>query len=618
MKRVLPAALAACALAAPPLFAQETDEEFAELLDVLSEETEIATRTRMNSDFVPGIVTVLDAQKMQVLGARTVWDALSFVPGVEAWRDPSGTPTISVRGIPFPFNSGSVQVSIDGIPIAAEAAGINGAALLMPVELVERIEFVRGPGSVIYGDYAFQGLLNIITRDRGSRADVAIGTHDRRSGSARLSGDAAGFHVTLQAAGFTTGEAQVPVDRPAREDRRFYTLHVQRGGLGLRVNGVGRDLDGTAPVAPLGFDESSTSAELRWDRAWSEDLSSRVRAQQLDNDIVTPGIAFDGGHREFAAELLWTGFANQSWLGGVEYNDAEIDFASQRQQAPPGRPPPPPLLFAARSREARSAFLQGQFTLAERWQATLGARYDDNESVGSRLTPRVSLVWRMHDNHILKAQYAEGFRSPTFFELYTAPTQPMLDFEVNRTGEINYVYQQGQTTARVTLFRSRIDDMVFRNPAPLPGFGNVASADTEGVELEFSRHLGADWRIDTALAWVDSRHDRNPSLTTVDIGAAADWFGNLGLLWTPQPDSAFGLRWTHVGNRDSAPSGDEHYDRVDVSWTRRNFVLPGLELQLSAQNALGEEHVYLNPQPTVDLPIRYDERTAWLRLGYEW
>ena len=597
--------------------AQEEDEEFTELLEVLSEETEIATRTRMNSDFVPGIVTVLDSQKMQVLGARTVWDALSFVPGVEAWRDPNGTPTVNVRGIPFPFNTGSVQVLLDGIPIAAEAAGLNGAALLMPVELVERIEFVRGPGSVIYGDYAFQGLLNIITRDTGSRADIALGTHDRRSGSVRLAGEAAGFRLALQAAGFDAGEAPAPVGRIAEEDRRFYTLHVQRDGVSLRVNAVGRDLEGTRAPNPLSFDESSTGTELRWDRAWSEDFSSRVRAQHLSNEILTPGISFDGGHREVGAEFLWSGFTGQSWLAGFETNDAEIDRATQRLQGPPGRPPPP-LVFTGLSREAHSAFLQGQFTLAERWQATLGARYDDNETVGSRFTPRASLVWRLHDNHILKAQYAEGFRSPTFFEVYTVPTQPMLDFEVNRTSEINYVYQQGQTTARVTLFHSRIDDMVFRNIGGLPGFGNIASAESEGVELEFSRHLGADWRIDTALAWVDSTHDRNNVLETRDIGAAADWFGNIGLLWTPDADSAFGLRWTHVGERGSAAPGDEDYDRVDVSWTRRNFLLPSLELQLLVQNATGEEHVYFNSNPMGDTPVRFDERTAWARLGWAW
>jgi iron complex outermembrane receptor protein len=477
---------------------------------------------------------------------------------------------------------------------------------------------VRGPGSVIYGDYAFQGLLNVITREQGSRVDMAVGTHERRSASARLAGDAAGFRYVLQAAGFGAGDAPTPIGRAAEEDRRFYTLHVQRAALSLQINAVGRDLEGSQPVNPLSFDESSTGAELRHDRAWSEDFSTRLRLQHLSNEVITPGISFDGGHREAGAEFLWSGFANQTWLAGFEFNEASIDRATQRVQGPPNRPPPPPLVFTGLEREAHGAFVQGQFTLAERLQATLGARYDDNETVGSRFTPRASLVWRLHDNHILKAQYAEGFRSPTFFEVYTVPTQPMLDYEVNRTGEINYVYQQAQTTARVTLFRSRIDEMVFRNFGGAPGFGNVASAETEGVELEFSRHLGADWRIDSALAWVDSRHDRNPTLTATDIGAAADWFGNVGLLWTPDADSVFGLRWTHVGERSSALPADADYDRVDISWTRRNFFAPGLELQLLVQNATGAEHVYFNPSPMADLAVRYDERTAWMRLGWEW
>lgn len=612
MSRALALALA---LAAPGLSAQENDEEFDELLEVLSEETEIATRTRMNSDFVPGIVTVLDAQKLQALGARTVWDALAFVPGVEAWRDPTGTPTMTVRGIPFPFNSGSVQVLIDGIPIAAEAAGINGAALFMPVEMVERLEFVRGPGSVIYGDYAFQGLLNVITRESGSRVDLAHASRGRDSGSARLSGGNGAVRYVLQAAGFGTDDASLPVGRAAREDRRFYTAHLQAGEVGLRINAVGRDLDGTRPPI-VTFDESSTGAELRWDREWNDRLSTRLRAQRLDNELVAGAFAFDGGHEEIGAELVWAG-PRITWLAGAEYNDAHIDSAQQRPPAPPNRPPPPPIVFGASSRSAKSAYLQGQFMLAERWQATLGARWDDNELVGTRVTPRASLVWRVHDHHILKAQVAEGFRSPTFFEVYTVPTQPMLDFEVNRTAELNYVYQRGQTTARATLFSSRIDDMVFRN-AGAPGFGNIAQADSDGVELELSRHLGAAWRVDAAVAWVDSHHDRNNALLETDIGAAADWFGNLGLLWTPSADDVLGLRWTHVGPRDSAPAGDHDYDRVDLSWTHRNLVFPGLELQLAVQNATGDEHVFINPAAQGDTPVRYDERVGWIRLGYEW
>jgi outer membrane receptor for ferrienterochelin and colicins len=603
---------------ASPVSAQEEDEELAELLDVLSEETEVATRTRMNSDYVPGIVTVLDAERISQLGARTVWDAMSFVPGVEAWRDASGTPTISVRGIPFPFNSGSVQVLIDSVPIAAEAAGINGAALLMPIELVERIEFVRGPGSVIYGDYAFQGLLNIITRSEGSQADVAVGSRGRRSANVRVGSTTGDWKLTAQLAGFDADDASVPANRSAEEDRQFATLNLQRFGFGVRINAIRRDVDGLNAAMPVRFDERSHAIEARYDREWRDGLQTRFRVQKLANEIATGAITFDGGHTEGAAEVLWTGFAGQTWLAGFEYNDASIDSASQRPQPIPGRPPPPVTVIGHNERVARSVFVQGQFELLPTLQGTIGARYDDNESVGSRTTPRVSLVWRAAENHILKAQYAEGFRSPTFFELYTVPTQPALDFEVNRTSEINYVYQRADTTARVTLFRSRISDMVFRNFG-FPGFGNVAMAQSDGVELEWIRQFNPNWRLDTALAWVDSQHNRNNTLAVTDIGAAADWFGNVGVLWSPDALTNVGLRWTHVGERAGAPAGESAYDRVDASYTRRDFFFDGLELQLSVQNVFDDRHVYLNPNPSgVDQPIVYEERVGWVRVGWEW
>ena len=113
MKPLARAVVCALLLASPCVQAQDDEEDFAELLDVMSEETEVATKTRMNSDYVPGIVSVLDAQTLGAMGVRTVWDAMPFVPGVEAWLDPSGTPTVTVRGIPFPFNTGSIQVLVN-------------------------------------------------------------------------------------------------------------------------------------------------------------------------------------------------------------------------------------------------------------------------------------------------------------------------------------------------------------------------------------------------------------------------------------------------------------------------------------------------------------------------
>jgi len=121
--------------------------------------------------------------------------------------------------------------------------------------------------------------------------------------------------------------------------------------------------------------------------------------------------------------------------------------------------------------------------------ATAGVRYSDYSDVGGRARPRLSLVWRPADRHIPKAQYAEGFRSPTFFELYgTGSRNESLDSEVNRTSELNDVGRRPRLSARVTPFRSEIADMIY----PIPGtgaFGNSRSGRSEGVELEWTQEI---------------------------------------------------------------------------------------------------------------------------------
>ena len=127
---------------APVLKAQtEEDAAYAELMATLEQETAIATRTRMNRDFVPGMVSVLEGDALVATGVRTVWEALAQVPGVQIELDGRGNPTLTARGIQFPFNSGSIQILLNGFPIGREDIGSNGAALFLPVAHVERIEF---------------------------------------------------------------------------------------------------------------------------------------------------------------------------------------------------------------------------------------------------------------------------------------------------------------------------------------------------------------------------------------------------------------------------------------------------------------------------------------------
>ena len=98
-----------------------TDEqvELQQLLALLEEQTTIATKTRLNSDYVPGMVTVLHGDKLEGTGAHTVWEALARVPGIELSIEETGRKQIVVRGIGRTYASGNIKIMLNGVAMMA-------------------------------------------------------------------------------------------------------------------------------------------------------------------------------------------------------------------------------------------------------------------------------------------------------------------------------------------------------------------------------------------------------------------------------------------------------------------------------------------------------------------
>ncbi len=603
-----------CAM--PAFAAGDEEAELEALLEVLEGETELATKSRMNSDFVPGIITVLDGAKLEAQGVRTVWEALPYVPGVQAELDARGTPTLTARGIPFPFNSGSIRILLNSVPIGREDAGVNGSALTIPIAQVERIEFIRGPGSVLYGDFAFQGLLNIITRKGGQRLEIGGDDHGAKSGSLLYSrGDEErGFSANL--AGWSSDDAIVRENRGAQERRFSGVVNVELGALSMLAQALDRrvfDFVGGPPDP--GFDETAWSLGARHEHAFTPELESRVHAQFLDNEIRNGTTYFRGDSTRVGAELNWSGWERQAWLFGIEHNAGDTDEARTRPGgSPPPAPQPPERRVFDKHREVLSLFVQDQIEITPGLRFTLGARYDDNSEIGSRLTPRASLVWQPATHHVLKAQYAEGYRAPNSFELYGMGNTVLdLGFEVNATTELTYIYRRPRLTARATLFQARIDNMTFGGPR---GFDNVAMAVSKGIELEWSQQLGTRWQIDANLSHSNAEDNRNPQLLTGAITSNPEWMSNLGLLYRPARDFSLGFAWNHIAEREALPGDDSSFDRIDLNVNFENLLSLGLDLRLGVDNLGNTRTVQLFRQGSGVAVFPYRDRVVWAQLSW--
>ncbi len=602
---------------APP--STSDDLEMAKLMAILNEETAVATQTRLNADFVPGIVSVLSGDELEAMGIETAWEALSLVAGVQAVRDPGGQPSMIVRGLDFPFNSGNVKVLMDGVPLSRESAGINGIALQLPIQAIARMEVIRGPGSVIYGDFAFMGLVNLVTRTDRNRFFLRQGGDRATSAGAHLSfGDRPdGWKVSLSGAGLTGRHAPLPAPREAKDTRGWGALLASRGGFSLKAEAITRELDDPVTQGSASSEQTHWIVEGRYGRDLVPSLRAEVHASFQHDRLDTQRSDFRGGIAKTGLDVTWDGWRHHSFLLAASYADGTIDEATSQPPAqPPPQPPPPVLVLRGVPRRVLGLVLQDRVDLSDRIAVTAGVRYDRYSDLRDRLTPRLAAVLRASDRFIVKLQYAEGFRAPTFFEEYTAGTStPRPDFEVNRTTELNAVYRLPRTVVRGTLFTSRIDDMIYA--AGPTRFDNSRSGRARGFELEWEQQLTPSLKLQSNVSFTDAQDDRNDGSVLTTPGVVAEWLGNLSVLFRATPRLLLAGRATYVGDR-STPTDARGYTVVDVAVTRNDLLVPGLQLRAGVKNAFDDEpRYYFGGRPGLaGSYLTYPGRTLFAQIAF--
>jgi iron complex outermembrane receptor protein len=587
--------------------------ELAELLSIVEQETEVATKSRMNSDYVPGIVTVLQGDELEALGVATAAEALGLVPGMQSFLDPSSSPSVMVRGLDFPFNSGNIRILLNSVPLARNDAGVNASVLLIPIEQVERIEVIRGPGSVVHGDFAFMGLVNIITRKEGTRLFASV-TQPQQSASfgGRTGIKLGATSLAATVSRFTTNDAYASApERP--DDRWFSVLSAQRGGFDARAQFVRRIYNENAPPGPgLGtpLSERSWTVDGHYERELLPKLHGEVRASFLRTDFDVFIADFVGDQTKASANVVWDGWNHHSLLAGIDRSVSTTAHAARRRISPPGQPLGP-LQTLARDieRDVTGFVLQDTVDLLRSLQLTLGARYDTYSDLDSRVTPRAAVVWRAGDHHIFKAQYAQGFRPPTFFELYEPPppnVRPRFPFEVNATSELHYVYRGASNVARATLYRTTLSDII------RPGGVVQPPAHASGVELEYDRELAASWKLDANVSYVQTRDPRAGS-TPRENQVSAPLLSNLSIFYRPLPALVVTTRWNHVG----APAQGRGYDLVHLTVSREDLFRRGLTLRAGVRNALDSDVTSYLQRPTGEVTETvFPGRSVWAQLSW--
>jgi outer membrane receptor for ferrienterochelin and colicin len=120
----------------------------------------------------PGIISVITAEEIRNNGARDLTDVLRLVPGFDVMQDLQFVMGLSLRG--SWANEGKILVMMDGVPFNDLLYQSVAVGNRFPVDAIERIEIIRGPGSAIYGGSAEYGVINIITKASSSLNGVNV------------------------------------------------------------------------------------------------------------------------------------------------------------------------------------------------------------------------------------------------------------------------------------------------------------------------------------------------------------------------------------------------------------------------------------------------------------
>jgi len=439
--------------------------------------------------------------------------------------------------------------------------GSVGGDFVLDIDLVERIEYVPGPGSSVYGSSAFFGVINVMTRGAtdypAPEARLSHGSDGHRGiGLRRGWQDGAGRELLLAASVSARDgrdlyfpEFDTPDDNHGvavgNDDERGYRLLAKASAAAFTLTAMHVSRTKGIPTAsyaqqfndPVPYTRDTRSQlALAWQgpAAGRWTLAAHATAGRFDYEgvYVYPG--------EAEAPVRNEDFSRARWMGGSIHAIAEVGpghklvigvdghWDQHLSQLNYDLDPWRHYADDHRSAHGYGLYAEDQVALGERVLVSTGVRYDVDSEGERRLSPRVAAIWQPSAHDTLKAIAGGAFRTPNAYERYYGldpsvahdednegmqRANPLLDAERIRTRELVYLRKLGAgTRLQASLYRYRTRGLVTQVTEPDSGllvFENTTSAQVTGGELGLEHGWSGGAQLRASWEW--SRLDADES-----------------------------------------------------------------------------------------------------------
>ncbi len=629
--------------------------DFEQLLDVEVSEVYGASKVQQKTTQAPSSVSIISAKDIKKFGYKTVGDAVASQSGFYTYYD-RNYQYLGVRGFgrAGDYNT-RILLMVDGQRMNDNIYDAASVGTDFPVDLalVEHIEVIRGPGSSLYGTSAFFAVINVITKDTKEfengmlSAQLGSFSTDKESfvlsrtfdNGTNLLVSASRYHSVGQDLYFKEFDApETNSGKTKGLDADSYENLFIKGSFGdFKVQALLNKREKSLPTAAWGMEFNDPQAltidehgylGIKHDKHLNDtwQVSSQIAYNHYhyegrypyeeEGEIVvykddTPGSWIDGN-----IDVKYTPDENNQWLFGTYYYkniEQNMKYFYGDNEI---------INKVDITTDSYAFYLQNIYKYTDKLTFTSGLRYDDYETFGTTLNPRLAAIYQLHPLTSLKLLYGQAFRAPNIYErLYadggdSQKENPDLNPETIQTYEIVLEhYFKNSDSLTLSGFYYKIDDLITQveDTDELLIYQNVDKVKSKGLELAYKKSFKNGLKTGVNYTYqysIDSKTNQTLSNSPRHIG-------NL-MASMPLFDEKYNLATTlqYSASRKN-PEGEKLDDFVVANVTiTGDDIIKGVDISASIYNLFDTEYASSPGEEHEMREIMQDGISASLRATY--
>lgn len=642
------------------------------LTNDISQTTQLATQSNQNIDYQPFILSVWDQKELFAFGAANLKDALMLIPGVDLMGDSINNRTMIVRGS-NPLAYGQTKMVIDGITVNDLAFDSYNTYLNFPIELIKRIEVVRGPGSFIDGVNGYAGTINVITQAHDSMKNrengavfAGIGNQDSRQFGFWQHFNLEGMQLSIDGFHYFD-DLKSPVGVTDKYGYSgFAPLNNEQYNLGFSLRDenfylIGRINDYTYGSAfgnlnALPNDEGKQSSpswyiESGYTALIATDILLKIKGGVYENSWESEARSLPSGtygaitypmgywanlklnNRQIYSNLslTYTGLENHKIVAGYTFKHEEVtDIQSITTERINGginlvdySQTAPFLDAEAAHRHTHEFYIEDTINLDDEIALALNVGGTKASSLPYHQYKRAALVYQPHRNHVFKTMVGNSYRLPSWQELYTQNNparigNPDLDPEHVTSYEGQYIYKPTSSMLfALNAFYLANKEQITANTTSKV-YENIGERTIKGFEAEFRGNYTDNDTFAFSYSYISGETKKGDQTTDYLPFASSHLIkGAFSYSLTPEMKTAITGRFGSEKKRrpDDARPSTESFSTIDVSLGWENS--DGLYFQGTVKNLF--DTVYRYPSTVNTYPDDYpvETRSVWIRTGWK-